>query len=74
LLDVKAIQKHDFVCDINNAVYKHGSNIVRNHDTYDENNNNHVDLFDVGIVRDDDFVENNFGIVRYVLYAPLLYY
>ena len=55
--DIKAIQKHDFVCEISNAIYNHGRDSV---DNYDEYNNNHVDCLDVaGIAGDDDLVEND---------------
>ena len=41
------------------ALYKHGRNVI---DNYDEDNNTHVDCFDVaGIVQDDNLVENDFG-------------
>ena len=32
LYNIKAVQQHDFGCTNNNIIYKHGSNIVNDHD------------------------------------------
>ena len=32
MYNVKAVPKHDFVCDNNNVAYKHGSNVVNDWD------------------------------------------